>query len=480
MQNQAAIQVPEPLALLALLAARLGPAGLKTTQADMASYLREERGLYQGEALAVARPASVADVAYIVKACAEAGVPIIPQGGNTGLVGGQMAFGGLVLSLSRLNSIRKIDALNGTITVDAGCTLQTVQTAAIEANCLFPLSLASEGSCQIGGNISSNAGGTAVLRYGNMRDLVLGLEVVLADGRIWNGLRGLRKDNAGYDLKQVFIGAEGTLGIITGAVLKLFPEVKSRATAFIGCRDIQAVLALFGLAKAQCGDVLTTFEFLPRFGLETVIRHSPGKKDPLAEAHDFYALIEISSVTEAGQLGPRLESLLEHGFSEALIEDATIAANKGQANALWALREELSWAQKFEGGSIKHDVSVPVSRMADFVTQASKLCEAEMPGLRVCAFGHLGDGNVHFNLSQPVGMDKAVYLGHWQRFNRIVHDLVVLMDGSIAAEHGIGCLKREELAHYKDEVSLDLMRTLKEALDPGYLFNPGKVIAKTR
>ena len=463
-------------ALIGVLGARLGPNGLKSTPDDMAPYLREERSLYRGEALAIARPASVEEVAFTVEACAKAGMPVVPQGGNTGLVGGQVAFGGLVLSLERMKTVRAVDAVNGTITVDAGCTLHAVQEAAKAAGALFPLSLASEGTCQIGGNIASNAGGTAVLRYGSMRDLVLGLEVVLADGRVWNGLRGLRKDNAGYDLKQAFIGSEGTLGIVTGAVLKLFPRPSETVTAFIGCASPQAALALFSSARSACGDVLGAFELLPRFGLETVVKHAPGKSDPLGSPHAWYVLVEFASQRRDGGLEARMEDWLASGLDDGLIEDATIGASEARSAALWALREELSWAQKFEGGSIKHDVSVPISSLADFITEASDLCEREMPGLRVCAFGHLGDGNVHFNLSQPVGMDTGAFLSQWSRFNRIVHDLVHRLHGSIAAEHGIGRLKREELSRYKDEVSLDLMRRLKTAFDPAGLLNPGKVI----
>ena len=473
-----ALLSPAPQAaetLLSLLARRLGSAGLLGADADMEPFLTEDRGLYGGKALAIARPSSVEEVVFTVKACAEAGIPITPQGGNTGLVGGQTSLGGIVLSLQRLAAIRSVDPVNGAITVDAGCTLQSVQDAADAADCLFPLSLASEGTCQIGGNIASNAGGTAVLRYGNMRDLVLGLEVVLPDGRLWNGLRGLRKDNAGYDLKHLFIGSEGTLGIVTGAVLKLFPKPRSRATAFIGCANPHAALALFTLAKAEAGDVLTAFEFLPRFGLELVTANSDAR-DPLQGKHAFYCLVELSSVAKDAPLAGRIEALLEQAFEAGIIEDATIAASETQVKALWTLREDLSYAQKFAGGSIKHDVSIPISRVADFVVEASAACEAALAGVRVCAFGHMGDGNVHFNLSQPVGMEKAAFLSQWARFNGIVHGIVTRLEGSIAAEHGIGMLKREALSLYRDEVSLDLMRSIKAALDPAGLMNPGKVI----
>ncbi len=454
----------------------LPASAIKTSAGDMAPFLVEERGLYLGKASAVILPKTVGEVSNVVKEAAKAQVSIVPQGGNTGLVGGQVPFDGILLSLSRMNEIRAVDPLNGTITVAAGCTLQAVQEAAAAAGCLFPLSLASEGSCQIGGNIASNAGGTAVLRYGNMRDLVLGLEVVLPDGRIWNGLRALRKDNAGYDLKHLFIGSEGTLGIITAAVLKIFPAIRSRVTAFIGLASPESALEVFGMAKAEFGDLLSAFEIMPRFGLEIVIKHMPGHHDPLENPHPFYALIEFSSISAKAELGASMEQLLERALERGLVQDGTIAASENQSKALWSLRENMSWAQKPEGGSIKHDVSVPVSKVAEFIDKASALCRAEMAGLRVCAFGHMGDGNIHFNLSQPEGMDKAEFLAQWPHFNRIVHDLVVAMGGSIAAEHGIGILKREELAHYKDEVSLDLMRMMKRALDPENRLNPGKII----
>jgi FAD/FMN-containing dehydrogenase len=352
-----------------------------------------------------------------------------------------------------------------------------VQDAADSAGYLFPLSLASEGSCRIGGNLATNAGGTAVLRYGNMRELTLGLEVVLADGRVWNGLKGLRKDNTGYDLKDLFIGSEGTLGVITAAVLKLFPKPQARVTAFIGCASAGAALKLFERLRAAAGDQLTAFEYMPPFGLDIVLKHSPGAVRPLAGSHGAYALIELSTPERDADLPGRLEAILGGAFEEGLVEDAAIGASEAQAAALWQLREQLSEVQRLEGGSIKHDVAVPVSRVAEFIDGATEACEAEMPGLRVCAFGHFGDGNIHFNLSQPVGMDKAAFLAHWERFNRIVHDIVHRMNGSISAEHGIGLIKRDELEFYKDAVALDLMRSVKRALDPHNILNPGKVIA---
>ena len=463
--------------LLDTLAARLGAAYVVTDPAGMAGHLVEERGLYQGTALAVARPRDAAEVAFVVGECARAGVAVVAQSGNTGLTGGGVPYGGIVLSLARLDRVREVDPVNATITVEAGCILKKVQEAASAVDCLFPLSLASEGSCRIGGNISTNAGGTGVLRYGNTRDLVLGLEVVLADGRVWNGLKGLRKDNAGYDLKNLFVGSEGTLGIVTAAVLKLFPKPKARATAFIGCASARAALGLFERLRQRAGDALTAFEYMNRFGLDVVLKHASGTVRPLAGEHHSYALIELSSPQDGAELEITLESILGQAIEDGLIDDATIGASEAQNAALWRLREQLSDVQRFEGGSIKHDVSVPVSRVADFIEAASAASEAAMPDIRVCAFGHVGDGNIHFNLTQPAGMDKAAFLADWERFNRIVHDIVAAMNGSIAAEHGIGLIKRDELVHYKDPVAIDLMRTIKRALDPDNILNPGKVVA---
>jgi len=462
--------------LLAALTERLGAAHVLTAPEDVAPYLVETRGLHRGHALAVARPADAAEAAFVVARCAEARVPVVAQGGNTGLVSGGVPQGGLVLSLARLDRVRAVDPLDATITVEAGVTLADVQTAADRAGMLFPLSLASEGSCRIGGNLATNAGGTAVLAYGNARDLVLGLEVVLADGRVWNGLKALRKDNAGYDLKHLFVGSEGTLGIITAAVLKLFPKPLSRGVGFVGLADPAAALALFAHLRDRAGHDLTAFEVIPPFGLEIVLRHTPGATPPLAQAHGTYALVEFSSTRTDAPAAAALEAALAGAIEAGLVEDATLGASEAQNQALWALRENLSEVQRREGGSIKHDVSVPLSRLPEFLATATRACEAEMPGLRVCAFGHFGDGNIHFNLSQPVGMDRAAFLAQWSRFNRIVHDVVHALGGSIAAEHGIGLIKRDELTRYTDPVALDLMRRLKAALDPDGLLNPGKVV----
>ncbi|MFG1361476.1 FAD-binding oxidoreductase [Xanthobacter pseudotagetidis] len=475
---------PQPIVLdpdkvervLGRIAARIGARHVLRAAGDLAPHLVEGRGLFQGATPAVLRPGSAEEVALVVAECAAAGLPFVPQGGNTGLVGGQVPFGALLISLSRLDRIRDLDPTDLTVTAEAGVTLAKVQEAAREHGCLFPLSIAAEGSCQIGGNLSTNAGGTAVLRYGNMRELALGLEVVLPDGRLWNGLSRLRKDNTGYDLKDLFIGAEGTLGIITAAVLRLFPAPRQRATALVGLESPHAALALFRRLRAVAGDALTGFEIMPRFGLETVLKHMPGTVRALQGDHAFYVLAELTSTRHEDDLAAMVLAVLADAFEAAEVEDAVIAASEAQAAALWRLREDLSDAQKFEGGSIKHDVSVPVSKVADFIVEATRRCEAHMPGLRVCAFGHMGDGNVHFNLSQPVGMDKAAFIDTWEDFNRIVHDLVASLSGSISAEHGIGLLKKEELTLYKDKVALELMAAVKAALDPKGLANPGKVL----
>ncbi|MCA3600435.1 MAG: FAD-binding oxidoreductase [Methylobacterium sp.] len=463
--------------LLSQLRAIVGEKHLHVAEEDLAPFLGETRRLAKGTAIAAVVPANTAEVSAVVKACHAAGASFLAQGGNTGLVGGGVPHGGVVISLKRLKSIAPVDAVNAAITVEAGAVLAEVREAAREAGFLYPLSLASDGSCTIGGNIASNAGGTAVLRYGNTRDLVLGLEVVLPDGAIWNGLSALRKDNAGYDLKHLFIGSEGTLGIVTKAVLKLFPLPKARATAFIGAAGPTEIVAFFTRLRQRAGDRLTTFEIIPRFGLEIVVRHAPGARDPLAARHASYALVELTSPEPNADLEALLLEVLEPALETGEIEDATVAASDTQAATFWQMREALSEYQRHEGASIKHDVSVPISRVADFLIEASAACEAEMPGLRVCAFGHIGDGNIHFNLSQPVGMESRAFLGEWHRFNRIVHDAVAKRGGSIAAEHGVGLFKRDELPHYKDPVALKLMETLKRALDPGNRLNPGKVIA---
>jgi len=449
------------------------------TDADaMVPYLKEPRGLFHGKAQAVVRPGSVAEVSAVMKWASETGATVVPQGGNTGMVGGQtpVAEGReIILSLQRLDKIRSVDADGDTMTVEAGVILQKAQEAAEAAGRLFPLSLASEGSCTVGGNLSSNAGGTAVIAYGNARELCLGLEVVLADGRVWNGLRQLRKDNTGYDLKNLFIGSEGTLGIITAAVLKLFPLPTARATAFLAVPDPEAALSLLNKAKASAGGTLTTFEIMPRIGLDFVVRHASGARDPLSEPSPWYVLMEVSAQAEAG-LSEAVEAFLGEALEEGLVTDAVLAGSLGQRADLWKLREMLSEVQTHEGGSIKHDVSVPLHATPEFLKRATARVEAMVPGCRPVPFGHLGDGNIHFNVSQPVGADKAAYLAGWSAMNEAVHAIVTELKGSISAEHGIGRLKRSLLPGVKDPVELDLMRTVKAALDPRGVLNPGSVL----
>jgi D-lactate dehydrogenase (cytochrome) len=461
------------------LADIVGAAACISDAAAMAPYLHEERGLYHGKAALVLRPGSTAEVAKIVQLCAAANIPIVPQGGNTGLCGGAAVHedaSEVILNLGRMNKVRGLDPLNFTITVDAGCILSDVQDAADEKGCLFPLSLAAEGSCQIGGNLSTNAGGINVLRYGNARDLVLGLEVVLPDGRIWNGLRALGKDNTGYALRHLFVGAEGTLGIITAAVLKLFPRPTETATALCALDKLADAGTLLNRARALSGDAVTAFELIPRIGLEMCVKHIAGASDPFSAPHPWYVLTEFSTSRPDVPVRASFEALLEQAFEEGIIADAVVAESGEQEKNLWKLRESLPEAQKYEGGSIKHDISVPVSRVADFIAQGTAAIAKHFPGARPVPFGHLGDGNIHFNISQPLGADKAAYLAKWEEMNRVVHDIVAGMDGSFSAEHGIGMLKVDEMKHYKDPVELDLMRKLKQAIDPANLMNPGKVI----
>jgi len=458
----------------------VGPKGWTDDADAMRPHLEDWRGLFKGKARLLVKPASTEEVAGVVAACSEAGIPIVPQGGNTSLCGASTpddTGDEIVLSLARMNRVRGLDAANHTITVEAGCILADVQTKAADADRYFPLSLAAEGSCMIGGNLSTNAGGTNVLKYGNARELVLGLEVVLPDGRIWNGLRGLRKDNTGYDLKQLFLGAEGTLGIITAAVLKLFPKPTDVRSAFCAVPDIASAVTLLGRARAESGDAVETFEFMPRLVIDLVLKHFPDTEDPLQERYEQYVLLElVSTASGESNLGARLESILESAFEDGLVLDAAISQSEAQRQEFWKLRENASEAQKLEGASIKHDVSVPVSRIAEFYDAAWARVRQVDDTARLVGFGHVGDGNLHYNLQAPEGSDGKAFMAKWERFNRAVHDTVVEMGGSISAEHGIGRLKRDELAHYKDAVSLDLMRTVKAALDPKGILNPGKVI----
>ena len=459
----------------------VGAAHVLSDAADMAPFLTDWRGRFTGRALAVVRPATVAQVAAVVRACAAAQVALVPQGGNTGLVlGGVPDASGtaIVLSLARLNRIRLVDPVNRTMTVDAGCILQHIQEAAAAAGCLFPLSLAAEGSCSIGGNLSTNAGGTAVLRYGNARDLCLGLEVVTPQGELWSGLRGLRKDNTGYALRDLFIGAEGTLGVITGAVLKLFPQPKASITALVALASPGHALQLLTLMQDHCGASLTGFELMSQFCLQLVATHFPQLAQPFSapHAHAQFVLLELSSSESASHAVALLEQSLAAALAGAVIEDAVVATSVAQSQGLWQLREHIPLAQAAAGKNLKHDISLPISSIADFIAATGPLLAHAFPGCRLVCFGHLGDGNLHYNVAPPDGMSHDAFLVHQDAVSRIVHDSVERFGGSISAEHGIGALKRADLARYKSEVELNLMRAIKQALDPLGIMNPGKVL----
>ena len=460
------------------LKAIVGCKGHIDDEPDMAAYLNDVRDLFHGVSPLILRPAKTQEVAAIVAVCNEARVGIVPQGGNTGLVGGSVpgeSGGEVLLSLSRMNRVRDVDPIDYTMTVEAGCVLADVQAVAREAGRLFPLSLAAEGSCQIGGNLSSNAGGTAVLRYGNARELALGLEVVLPNGDVWNGLRRLRKDNTGYDLKQLFLGAEGSLGIVTAAVLKLFPLPADSATALVAMPSVEAAPQLLAALRESSGDSITTFEYMHRACLDILVAYTD-LGDPMDHVYEHYALVELTSSRRDAALRPLMEQALEHAFDEGIAVNAVIASSGAQAERLWRMRETLPEAQKNLGVGIKHDVSVPVSRVPEFILRATRYCEDTIEGARVVAFGHIGDGNVHFNLMQPVDADVAAFLNRGSEITTRVHDIAAELDGSFSAEHGIGVLKKHELERYKSPVELELMRTLKRTLDPNNIMNPGKVL----
>lgn len=457
----------------------VGDAFVLDAPADMAPFLTDWRGRFTGKALAVLRPATVEQVAALVRACAQWRVALVPQGGNTGLVLGSVpdaGGGAVVLSLARLNAIRQVDPINRTMTVDAGCILQQVQEAAAAEGCLFPLSLAAEGSCTIGGNLSTNAGGTAVLRYGNTRELCLGLEVVTPQGEIWSGLRGLRKDNTGYDLRDLFIGAEGTLGVITGAVLKLYPQPKASITALAALPSPTHALQLLNLMQDHCGSSLTGFELMSNYCLNLVAQQFPSLPKPFAEQHPQYVLMELSSSESEQHAVGLLENAIGAALDREIVSDAVVAASVAQSVGLWQLREHIPLAQAKAGKNIKHDISLPVSRIADFIAATGPLLDAAFPGCQLVCFGHLGDGNLHYNVAPPDGISNEDFLRNQDKVNRVVHDSVVGFGGSISAEHGIGALKRDELAHYKSPVELNMMRAIKAALDPLGIMNPGKVL----
>ena len=464
--------------LLARVAAAVGPAHVLTAPADLEPYLVDWRGRYRGHALAVVRPGSTAEVARVVEACMQARTPIVPQGGNTSMCGGATPAergNAVVVSLNRMTRVRDVDVGNATMTVDAGVTLAQAQAAAAERGMLFPLSLASEGSCTIGGNLSTNAGGTAVLRFGNARELVLGLEVVLPDGRAWDGLRGLRKDNTGYDLKQLFVGAEGTLGIITAAVLKLFPLPRERATALVAVPDAGAAVRLLTSLKAALADRLVGFELMNGLSLALSRKHHPQSPDPLP-GRAWYVLVQADDPARNASLREQLEAALADAVEAGIVDDATIGQSDGQRAALWSLRENISEAQRREGPNIKHDISLPVSAVPRFIDEAAAALSAALPGVRFVTFGHLGDGNLHYNLSAPEAESAQRFMDKATIAHRIVHDLVDAAGGSISAEHGIGQLKRDELRRYKSSIELELMARVKSALDPDGLMNPGKVL----
>lgn len=465
---------PRSSDLIQALAEIVGSAYVLTEAADLAPFLTDWRGRYRGAACCVVRPGSTAEVAAVVKACVLAGVPIVPQGGNTSLCGAatpDQAGRAVVLSLGRLNRVLALDPQNNTITVEAGCTLAQIQAAAQAADRLFPLSLASEGSCQIGGNLSTNAGGVQVLRYGNTRELTLGLEVVLPSGEVWDGLRGLRKDNTGYDLKHLFIGAEGTLGVITGAVLKLFPLPRRQTTCWLNVASPAAAVALLAEAKTAFDAQLTAFELVSEVSLALVLKHIPQARRP-GLAASWYVLAEFSDAPPE-----QVEAWLGQCLAAELIQDAVLAGSLAQARELWALRENISEAQKIEGVSIKHDIAVPVSAIPEFLARADAELKAAFPGIRVVAFGHVGDGNLHYNLSKAEAGDNAAFIASQPQVNHIVHDLVHALNGSISAEHGLGQLKRDEILRYKSAVEIAMMRSVKLALDPQGLMNPGKLLA---
>lgn len=455
----------------------LGAKGWSEDDDKIAPHLIEERGLYTGNTPLLVMPANTNEVSRLMKIALRSGLGVVPQGGNTGLVGGGVPNGQILLSLERINQIEDVNPTDMSMEVGAGAILADIQKAASAGGAYFPLSLGSEGSCQIGGNLSTNAGGVHVLRYGNARDLVLGLEVVMADGRIWNGLKNLRKDNAGYDLKQLFLGAEGTLGIITRAVLKLFPAPRTVATALAGCGSYENALELFLHARSNIGERLSAVEVMDSFAIQIAVEHMANCRDPFSQSHNVYVLIEATATDANADLDAHMEKVLADAMAKGMADDIIMAKSGNQRDDLWALREAIPEAQKCEGGSIKHDISVPISRVPEFINRASELVKKAIPGVRPVPFGHLGDGNIHFNLTQPKDAQKQEYLARWGEINALVHGLAVEMGGSFSAEHGIGQLKTGDMAKFKSPTEIELMASLKKALDSTGTLNPGKVVA---
>ncbi len=453
------------------LAAIVDAEGLLLGDAEQAPFLEEKRGLYHGHCVAVVRPATTAEVAAVVECCNKYNQPITPQSGNTGLCGGAVPDGGILLNLGRMNRVRELDRVGGTMTVEAGCILKTLQQVASAEGLLFTLSSPSEKDCQLGGNLSTNLGGINVLRYGTAREQVLGLEVVLPSGEIWNGLRALRKDNAGYDLKQLFIGAEGTLGIITAATVKLFSAPQVQVTGMVAVPDIYVMMETFTHIRQRFNDHLSGFEIIPRFAVDMVLEYDSAIKDPFPQRHGWYGLVELNATDPEMDLKTSLRQLFD-----SLPYPTRIAQDQEESEQLWAVRRAINAAQKVRGASIKHDISVPLNDIAEFMTQATRMVEAQIPGVQVCGFGHAGDGNVHFNLTQPPGADPQEFLDRWEEMNRMIHDLVRCFGGSIAAEHGVGQLRRAELRRTKDPVEYAMMQAIKGCLDPNNLLNPGKVV----
>jgi FAD/FMN-containing dehydrogenase len=438
-------------------------------------YVTEWRGLWRGTCDLVVKPGTTQEVSEVVSICYKNDIPITPLSGNTGLVGGGVPDGGIVLSTERLNRVRNIDPLNFTMTCEAGCILSNIQNAADDAGRLFPLSLAAEGSCCIGGNLSTNAGGVQVLRYGNTRDLVLGLEVVLPNGDIWDGLRGLRKDNTGYDLKHLFVGAEGTLGIITAAVLKLYPQPRQKETALIALASQNNAIELFSRTSAGVGEALSAFELMNALSFELSINHVQENRSPFSDAANCYVLMELSSAQEGSNLRDALESVLESCFEDEIVLDAVLAESSTQSADFWRIRESIPDSQASLGGSIKNDITVPISRVAEFLERAGEAVGEIIPDTRIVSFGHVGDGNLHYNISQPVGMDKQAYLDRWHDITDVLNDIVADLNGSFSAEHGIGQLKRRELSVYRSEIEVGLMKDIKKKFDPKNIMNPGKL-----